>query len=110
MLLWTASTHVINSVREGPATTTTPIMTGGDSQVTVLMRMLMARGSAEKGRVTVGTVFAVPSPDYRLERWRSEISGELFTGKGNRQKPGLSAGTGPSDLGGLYAPKRGTLR
>jgi len=48
--------------------------------------------------------------DYRLERWRSEILGELFTGKGNREKPGLSGGMGPSDLGGLYAPKHGTLR
>jgi len=39
-----------------------------------------------------------------------EICGELFTGKGNEEKPGLSAGTGPCDLGGLYAPKGGTLR
>jgi len=47
---------------------------------------------------------------HRLERWRSEILGDLFMGKGNREKPGLSAGTGPSDLGGLYAPKCVTLR
>jgi len=31
-------------------------------------------------------------------------------GKGNEEKPGLSAGMGPFDLGGLYALKGGTLR
>ena len=68
----------------------------------MLMRMLMACRSAERGRVTGGTVTAIG--------WSiGEILGDLFTGKGNREKPGLSAGMGPSDLGGLYAPKRGTL-
>ena len=45
-----------------------------------------------------------------FEGWSPEICGELFTGKGNEEKAGLLAGTGPCDLGGLYAPKGGTLR
>jgi hypothetical protein len=68
----------------------------------------MACGSAtERGRAAGRTVAAVPT---RLEGWSPEICGELFTGKGNEEKAGLLAGTGPCDLGGLYAPKGGTLR
>ena len=52
-------------------------MTGGDGQVTVLMRMLMARGSAEKGRVTGGTVTAVPSVGW-------SVGGQRYLGSSSR--------------------------
>src|SRR5882762_5887537 len=38
---------------------------------------------------------------------RQKLSQELSAGKGNRKNRGISAGTGPCDLGGLYAPKGG---
>jgi len=41
---------------------------------------------------------------------KQEVPWELFMGKENRKKCGLSASMGPSDLGSLYALKYGTLR
>jgi hypothetical protein len=69
--------------------------------------MLMVRGCAERGRATGRTVTAILTINWRQ---RPEISGELSAGMRNTENRGLSAGMGPWDLGGLYAPKGGTLR